>query len=877
MALASGTRLGPYEIIAAIGAGGMGEVYKARDTRLDRTVAIKVLPEHLTENPQSRQRFEREARAASSLNHPNICVLHDIGRQDAIDFLVMEFLEGESLAARLEKGPLPFAQLRQFGVEIASALAKAHRQGLTHRDLKPGNIMLTKTGAKLLDFGLAKMAPGLSPGSRTATSPLTDSGSLVGTFQYMSPEQLEGREADARSDIFAFGAVLYEMATGRPAFAGKSPASIIAAILGSDPPAVSSLQPASPPALDRIVKRCLAKDPDERSQSVHDVMLELTDLATEPVSPSRAPRLWRSLFWAMAALSLVIAAAVISFNRRSKVEQPVAELMLLAPANTTFDSFAISPNGLDLAFTASDTSGKTQLWVRPLGAHTARPLIGTEGASGPFWSPDNRFIGFFADGWLKRIESTGESLQTLANVSDSFGGVFGGAWNRDDVILFPPTHCDPIFRVSASGGKSGPATELDLSRQEHSHRFPRFLPDGRHFLYRAADGSSEQAGMRVGALDRKEAAHVLPIEQQATYAEGPDGSGYLLFVRDRTLLAQPFDAESLELRGEPSIVTEPVRSFSVSDNGVLVYAPAGIGKDTQCTWFDRAGLRRGTVGPPTSQSCPSLSPDGKRMAIGREEEREIWVYEIASGVGLRLTFHGGYIPIWSPDGSRIVYFSRPDGIWRLYQRLSTGARDEELLLQTASRELWPASWSRDGRFLLYGETDPKTHWDLCVLVNPLGPPSERRSIPFLRTEFDEDFGQFSPDGRWIAYHSDESGRYEVYVRPFRPDSAGALGPDGTPAGGKWQVSQGGGLEPRWRSDGQELFYYRLDYTLTAVPVKVGDTFESGAPQPLFRAWAPGYLRYDVSADGRRFLVNTNIEEASSAVAVLLNWTAKLKR
>jgi serine/threonine protein kinase len=873
MALASGKRLGPYEIVAPLGAGGMGEVYKAKDTRLGRTVVIKVLPEHLAKNLEARQRFEREARAASNLNHPNICVFHDIGREDDIDFLVMEYLEGETLAARLEKGPLPFEQVRRIGMETAGALDKAHRRGLMHRDVKPGNIMLTKTGAKLLDFGLAKMTPALSPGAPTLSSPLTDAGSVVGTFQYMSPEQLEGKEADARSDIFAFGAVLYEMATGRRAFEGKSPATVIAAIMGADPPAVSTLQPAAPPALDRLVKRCLTKDPDERCQSIYDVMLGLSDLAVEPIARTRATPIWRSLSWAIAALSLIIVVAAIYFGRRPHVLQPPMELTLLAPEKTIFDSIAVSPDGGRLAFTAIDASGKTQLWVRPLDSLTAQPLSGTEGAVSPFWSPDSRFIAFFADGRLKRIEASGGPLQTLADAADPALGAFGGAWNRDGAILFPRTHADPIYRVSPEGGEGAPTTAIDTSRQEHGHQWPQFLPDGRHFIYYAWGDTAELEGMRMGS---REAARVLPIRSKATYAGGPDGSGYLLFIRDQTLLAQRFDAKRLELTGEPMSVIQPVGAFTVSQNGVLVFDPSGLGANTQLTWFDRAGKRLGTVGPPSSQDEPSLSPDERHVAVTREGE--VWVYELASGIGSRLTFNGGGIPIWSPDSARIVFASGSgDGTWKLYQKLSTGAGDEELLLKTASYEIWPVGWSRDGRFLLYGETGPKTRWDLCVLMNPLNPPAERKSIVFLKTEFIEDFGQFSPDGKWIAYHSTESGRDEVYVRPFRPDSVAALGAGSTPPGGKWQVSRGGGVEPRWRADGKELFYYGIDGTMMAAPVKTGDVFEAGTPQPLFWVRARGYLRYDVTADGQRFLINTPSGEGASALSVVLNWTTKLKR
>jgi len=733
---------GKYRILEEVGRGGMGIVYKAEDLTLNRRVAIKFLPDMFTGDPERLAWFEREAKVLASLNHPNIAAIHGLDETDERRFIVLELVEGETLAERLSRGPMSSEETLDICRQIAEGLEGAHEKGIIHRDLKPANIKITPEGkVKILDFGLAKAFRNEAAGidlsqSPTITDQMTHPGVIMGTAAYMSPEQAKGKPADKRADIWAFGCILYECLTGKRAFEGETATEIVAAILKGEPN-WEALPAAAPWRIKDLLHRCLRKDPKERWRDISDALIEIeAPVGHEPVTTIRAPHLWRSLFWAMTVLSLASIAATIYFGRRGKVEQSAVELTLLAPVNTTFDSIAVSPDGRNLAFTANDTSGKTQLWVRPLSSAAAQPLNGTEGTINPFWSPDGSFIGFFADGRLKKIEPSGGSLQTLTNFSDSFGGGLGGAWNRDGVILFPPTHADPIYRFSAAGGEAGPVTVLDLSRQEHTHKWPQFLPDGSHFLYYASGGPPRQAGMRLGSLDPKESAQVLPIHTPATYTEGPDGSGYLLYIRDRTLLAHPFDAKRLELSGEPFIVIEPVRSFSVSENGVLACDPSGRSENTQCTWFDRAGKRLDAIGPPASQSCPILSPDEKHLAVGREDERDIWVYELARGIGSRLTFHGGFIPIWSPDSS---------------------------------------------------------------------------------------------------------------------------------------------LEPRWRSDGKELFYYGLDYMLMAVPVKAGDVFESGAPQPLFRAWAPGYLRYDVTADGKRFLINTNIEESSSAVTVLLNWTARLKR
>ncbi len=893
MPLSSGTRLGPYEILALLGAGGMGEVYRARDTRLERTVAIKVLPAHLAASPERRQRFEREARAVSSLNHPHICALYDIGQQDGVDFLVMEYLEGETLAHRLEKGPLPPEQVLRYGIETADALDKAHRQGITHRDLKPSNIMLTKSGAKVLDFGLAKAvaprtaASGTS-GSTTLSSPLTMEGTILGTCQYMAPEQLEGKEADARSDIFAFGAVLYEMATGRKAFEGKTQASLIAAIMERDPAPLSTLQPLAPPALNRLIKTCLGKDPDERWQTAHDLMLELKWIAEggsqaglpAPVIARRKSR--EKLAWALSAVLLLAALlATAAYLRLALRPARIFRTYVLPPEKSAFvvlganaGPAVVSPDGRRLAFVARGPGGKSVLWVRPLDALTAQPLAGTENASVPFWSPDSRWLGFFADSKLRKIGASGGPPQALCDAPNGRGG----SWSQEGTVVFSPNFDDPLYRVPAAGGVATPVAKLDQSRQENSHRWPYFLPDGRHFLYWARSGSVEYNGTYVGSLDGQEPKLVLRGNSDAVYAP----PGYLLFVRDRSLMAQPFDARSMLASGDAFPVAEQVRVnagaykalFSVSQNGVLAYhGAAGTAAGSQLRWFDRTGKEGATVGEPAVYLYQQLSPNGQKLAAAIADSTgnyDIWVYDLSRGVKTRLTFAVSIesSPIWSPDGMRIAFASNRKGQFDIYQKAANGIGEEEALLETSAEER-PMSWSSDGRYIAYirKEMQGKTKWDVWVL--PLF--GDRKPFPLLQSEFDELHPAFSPDGRWLAYTSNESGTNEVYVRPF---------PGG---GGKWQVSTRGGSQPRWRRDGKELFYLAADNKLMAVEIKEkGASLEIGNVQPLFQARPVSVLTfgavYDASADGRRFLINSATEqESSEPITLVINWTAALHR
>jgi Tol biopolymer transport system component len=886
MPLVSGARLGPYEIIAAIGAGGMGEVYRARDTRLERTVAIKILPVALAVDPQFRERFEREAKSISALTHPNICTLYDVGRDRDIAFLVLEYLEGETLAARLSKGALTLPDALRIAIEIAGALDTAHRHGIVHRDLKPGNVMLTKGGAKLLDFGLAKLRPagvvsGATPTTPpTATTPLTAQGTILGTFQYMAPEQIEGREADERTDIFAFGTVVYEMLTGKKAFEGKSQASLIGAILHLDPPPMSALQPLMPPALDRVVNTCLAKDPDQRWQSAHDLTSELTWIAEggpQGGMPSLVvgrPRRDR-LGWMVAAVlllvALALAATVYVQLERGPGEVRVHKLSVLPPENAMLmagQAPIVSADGRLLAFVALDASGRSLLYVRPLDALVAQPLAGTDGATLPFWSPDSRFIGFFAGGKLKTIAVTGRQPYTLAAATNGRGG----AWNRDGVIIFSPSPPDPLYRVSATGGHATPLASIDLARGEGPPRWmPSFLPDGRHYLYLAPSRTGNE--LRVGSLDSKESKRLLDTHANAVYTP----PGYLLFWREATLMAQRFDAAQLELAGDPIPIAEQVgfdaltfqASFSVSDTGVLAFHSGTAGK-TQFTWFDRSGKPLGVAGLPGDQGDLQLSPDDTRVAFHHVDAQtgavNIWIMELAPGTISRFTFDQtiDFTPIWSPKGDRIVFASLRDGPPNLYQKVSSRPGNEEALLKSFLPKL-PTDWSLDGRFIVYGVIDPTTRWDLWVL--PL--TGDRQPFPFLRTDFDERQGSFSPNGRWLAYMSNESGRNEVYVRPFPPGA------------GEWQASTAGGDQPRWRRDGKMLFYLAADRKLMAVDVKTdAPTFESGVPKVLFQTRVGGKDSpgddYAVTVDGR-FLLNSLVAEAAhSPITVILNWQAALE-
>src|SRR5437867_340901 len=888
MTLAPGKKLGPYEIVAAIGAGGMGEVWRAKDTRLDRDVAVKVLPEGLARNEQLRARFEREAKSISALNHPHICTLHDVGHQDDVHFLVMELLDGETLAQRLEKGPLPAEQVLRYGAQTADALHHAHKAGIVHRDLKPSNLVLTKNGAKLLDFGLARMASEAEPiqgltSYPTQTKPLTQQGTILGTFQYMAPEQLEGLEADARTDIFALGAVLHEMATGRRAFEGKSKTSLIAAIVSSQPPPISSIQPMSPPALDHVVRRCLEKDPDDRWQTAHDVKLQLQWIAEggsqvglpAPVTARRRGR--ERWAWLFAALFAVLSAVLgTGYWMRAVPEVRSIRSSILSPEGTSFDLFllksgglSLSPDGRFMTFSVRAPDGGDALWIRSLDSPAARPLAGTQGATWPFWSPDSRFIAFFADGKLKKIDLAGSPGVALCDAYDGRSG----SWSQEGVILFAPTPTSPIHRVPAAGGKATPVTQFDEGRGETTHRWASFLPDGRHFLYMAGSHTagikSEANAVYLAELGSDRKKLLLHARSNAIYA-----SGHLLYVRDRVLLAQPFDPRRLEFTGDPVPIGEGIdydsglfrAIFSASENGVLAYRAGGADSRAQLEWLDRSGKGIGMVGEAGDYDNLALSPDGRRLGFNLVDPdagtANIWIQDLARGVRTRLTFGATseISPVWSPDGERIAYAvtGKHDD---LLVKPSVGGK-EAVLLRSEQDKL-PTAWYRDGRLLVYSATDPKRkrQWDIWIL--PLSGKGEPR--PYLETQFNETGGQLSPDGRWMLYLSDESGRNEVYVAPF-PEP-----------GGKWQISTGGAVVGKWLRGGTEIIYLSSDLTVMTVEVLAeGSRFETGSPKRLFRA-EPS-VSGDITPDGQRFIIAIRPSVGQNLpITLVANWTAGLDR
>ena len=884
MALLAGEKLGPYEIGVPIGAGGMGEVYKACDTRLGRTVAVKVLPSHIAAREDLKQRFEREARAISSLNHPHICVLFDIGRLDGVDFMVMEYLEGETLASRLQKGPLPVDQALKYASQIADAVDRAHRSGVVHRDLKPANIMITRDGVKVLDFGLAKTAPKAAPprtapDDATLTMALTGEGIVLGTPHYMPPEQIEGGGVDARTDIFAFGCVLYEMATGKRAFDGKTKAGVIGAILSSDPPILSGV----PPALEILVRRCLAKDPEDRYQSMRDLVLDLHTVTREPRATQPRTRRW--LWPACAALAATLAALAGWFAKPSEEPRPQV-FSLNPPPGHHFQSLigeeggsAISPDGSTLAFIAIGKTGVQQFWVRRMDDGQERPLPGTERARHPFWSPDSRFVGFFADGKLKKIDVNGGPAQTLCNAPNERGA----AWNTEGIILFGSLGAG-IQRVSAAGGPPVPVTHPP-SGGGVSHMWPSFLPDGKQFLYSNLSGSIEQKGVYATSLDAPDAAkRLIPQLSNAVYAPARPSSGllssdkgYLLFHREGALIAQRFLPGRLELIGESLPIAERVSispagmsaDFSVSRDGTLIYA-AGAGSQYQLTWRDRSGRKLGTVGEPGAVNFPALSRDGKRLAFRRIDATgnyDIWIAELSRSTTTRFTFETTIdsFPAWSPDGSWLAFSSSTAGSFTIKRKPASGAGEPEALIDGS----YLSEWSPDGRYLLLYDSS-QNGFDIHLL--PLTGERKRRTL--VGSKFNETHPRLSSDGRWVAYVSDESGTREVYVQRFDPDQ---------PASGRWQVSLSGGGEPRWRGDGGELYYLSLDGKMMAVAVKgSGDHFEAATPQPLFETPAESSSNiiwdYDVTRDGQRFIIAEPVAGGEARpLSVLLNWQAGVKR
>jgi eukaryotic-like serine/threonine-protein kinase len=872
MGLSAGRRLGPYEILEPLGAGGMGEVYKGRDGRLQRIVAIKVLPASVADDAIWRQRFEREARVLAAISNSHICPIFDVGTHDGVDFLVMEFLEGETLASRLARGHMPFDEVLRHSAEIADALASAHRLGICHRDLKPGNIMLTRSGAKLLDFGLARRHPPHSahgPDQRTISSELTATGTILGTVQYMSPEQLEGKEIDERTDIFACGAVMYEMATGRKAFAGQSQASVIAAILEHDPQPVSSLQLIAPPAFDRAVKRCLAKDPEKRWQSARDLTDELIWIAEEsshkgvPVSVAVGPKRTAQLSWSLVlALSVALLTLGVVHVREKSVDP--SRVVFTIPRTKAVHPVTrptMSPDGTRVVFPGPTASGSL-LWIRPLDSPDIRPILGTDSAWPlQFWSPDGQSVGFFVEGKLKTIGVAGGSAQTIADAQDGLGGT----WSPTGTIVFGP-HPGPLFRVSQSGGPATLIRDLDRSRQEISHYWPHFLPDGRHFLYGVLSADVRRSGVYVASVDEEAPRLLIPESEGAVYSP----PGYLLFERRGTLLAQAFDTRRLQLTGSAAPVPgpngEPIATawglFSTSTSGVLSYVAARA-RRFQLNWYDRQGKNLGSLGEAAGYYSFVLSPDGKRLALAINDPKsafatDVWIMELASGIRTRVTFDGGFDPVWSPS-SRELAFTRFVGVTAQLFRKDVGGGDERSLFESQVNS-YAQQWSADGTSIVFIDQDGKGLFRVPVSGNVK--PQSLLQSPFAKDEF-----RLSADERWIAYNSLESGRWEVYVASFPS------------FGNKRQVSTAGGCQAIWRKDGKELFYLTLQGELMAVDVSGGSSLELGVPRPLFQTpilVTPELDQYAVTGDGQRFILGSPIGE-EEPITVMVNWAAGLKR
>ncbi len=879
--LLSGTRLGPYEILSPLGAGGMGEVYKARDTRLERIVAIKVLRSDLSSSPEIRQRFEREAKTISSLSHPHICALYDVGNTDGTDYLVMELLEGEVLAERVVRGPLPVDQTLRFGAQMASALEAAHRKGIVHRDLKPSNVMITKSGLKLLDFGLAKVllpSPTMESltSAPTAARDLSSPGMILGTVPYMAPEVLRGKDADSRADIFALGAVLHEMATGTRAFNGTSPASTVSAILTSGPPSISSVQTMSPASLDRLVRTCLAKDPDDRWQTARDVELQLNAIADGVSAPRVAgafphPPRARWLPWFVAGAVLAIAAvAMLRKGSPPARPQPTIRFSLPPPANGAFwhgveSSFlTVSPDGSRLAYVASDSQGGQRIFLRPLSAPEARPIPGTEGANSLFFSPDGRSIAFFAEGKLKRVELSGGAAVSICDVA-LVGPFWSGTWGRDGDILFAGvSRGRGVFRVSAAGGAPAEMIRVDLSRGEARVAWPWFLPDGERFLYllRYQDGRGDLMLAEPGKKPRP----ILAVKSAVQYMN----PGYLVFAREGTLVAQRFDPESGRVSGEPISMAEHVRyflttgfaSFAASWTGTLAYQSQEDAN--RLTWLDRTGRDLGSVGPPGNYLSVSIAPDGRRALTDRTRPQigtwGVWSLDLERGTETPVTSEPDteVYPILLPGGKSVVYSVDRGTSPQLFRRdLATGK--EEKLLPDGKFQI-AEDVSPDGGSLLFREASEHGRFDIWVLPLTGG----GKPAPFLQAPFGKSDVRFSPDGRYLGMITTESGQPEVYVTPYP-------GP-----GERIRVSTGGAKGLRWSRDGRELLYVSGDRHMTSVPVKTFPSLELGSPTALFALGGADWKAFDVSPDGKRFLaIVPKIVADELPLEVIVNWTAEV--
>jgi serine/threonine protein kinase/Tol biopolymer transport system component len=884
MSLAPGTKLGPYEIRCALGAGGMGEVYRASDSRLGRDVAIKILPAYLAGSSDARRRFEREAKAISSLNHPNICTLYDIGHQDGLDFIVMECLEGESLCSRLSKGPLPLDQALKYGAQIARGLSSAHRSGIIHRDLKPGNIMLTKSGAKILDFGIAKAAPPIATDTTLPAdaqiSAVTEPGQVVGTYSYMSPEQVQGKDLDSRSDMFSLGTVLYEMVTGRKAFGGENGFRVASAILEKEPEPITAIAPLTPANVDRVIRRCLKKDRDERWQTSQDLGSELewiseSGVQRSPTVPHTTQRAAGWLMWSfcgLVGLGLIVGALI--WQSRRATRQPSYFLAMLP---FTVHDMALSPNEHTIAVVGPSTSGGTNvLWLYEVGGQEGRRLPESEGASFPFWSPEGKTLAFFADGKMKKLEIAGGSVQVICDAPAGRGGT----WSADGTVVFSPSGQlgGGLYQVPATGGMPVRITVPDAARGENSHRWPVFLPDGKHFLYLAGNisGQSDADAIFAGTLGSSDKRFIIKATGNAVYAP----PGFLLFCRERTLYAQKFDFSKLSLSGEAvpllndvSYLPRIMHNEYSADAGVLVAQRGTDVSLSKLVWRDRAGGEIGSIGQPDVYANLALAPNGKAVGLDKTDQEnqnaDVWTYDLRRNSMNRLTFDPAIdaTPVWSPDGTSILFASSRAGFFQMYVKKADGREDEKLLALDPSdkSDKYPSAWSPDGKHILYERTTEAIR--LWVADLPV-----ETTKALLNGSDSTKNGQFSPDGNWVAYTSNASGKWEIYVTSF-PDTRG-----------KWQISNTGGAQPRWRGDGKELFYLGSDGKMMAVPLTIKGHFESGVPTPLFQAGGREQIAgselvtYDVTKDGQRFLINTQMESAATKpMTLVLNWRAKVEK
>jgi Tol biopolymer transport system component len=876
--IAAGTRLGPYEIVAPLGAGGMGEVWRARDTRLDRSVAIKVLPRDLAGNAQFRQRFEREAKAISQLNHPNICTLHDIGDEQGTGYLVMELLDGETLADRLAKGALPPAEVLRYGIQIADGLDRAHRAGIVHRDLKPGNIMITKSGAKLLDFGLAKggavaMMTGETAGaaaSETIAKSLTAEGTIIGTFQYMAPEQLEGLPADARTDIFALGAVLYEMATGRRAFDGKTRTSLIAAIVSAQPPAITNVQPLAPVSLDHVVSTCLAKEPDARWQSAHDVAQELRWIETNAATPAVAQRSSRRWI-AATALALLAAAILASLYTRERMRpRPPMAFSIMPPRGYYIGNPQIAPDGDALAFVGGNDAGLSSIWVRSVGSVAATKIIesATLQPTVIFWSPDAKWIGFFDHGNIMKVPVQGGAPETICSACVSYGA--GATWSKSGTILFTPKWAEGMFRVPASGGSAVRVTSLDVKRREFLHGWARFIGDSDDFVYLIRTVPDERSGIYGGSLGSNTKTFIATADSLVGVWKS-----YLLFIRDGVMYGQRFDTSKMKLSGEPRKIVDDsyydedsANSFaSVASNGAFVYLPSSNSEwNVEVGWYDRSGHLLEKLFDDMSVATLSLSPDDSKIAFRKFEPKngafDLYVYDIARGVRSKVS--GGRANhadvLWSSSGDRLLFGADGDGMYDIYAQPDDGATPPQPLWKGGD-DKHPMSVSPDGRSLLASSYSAKSRNDLWLV--PL--TGQSKPSPLIVTDGNDAEARFSPDGKWFVYSSSQSGRSEVYARSF-------------PLGRSVQVSLDGGQAAYWAADQSEIYFQTLDGNFVAAPFHAAGAMpQPGKPVVLFH-FPRAMTWFSPSHKPGRFVggTRTNPQESIGIVNYVSGWTDKLE-